>query len=247
MFIFFIFKTRSCKDTEVIAEECFAKRDQPKLNSLDVEEKKSNLYTYFFLLHPVYYSPVYYSVYSVYSAYSVYYSVWYIIVQYIIQTRYIQFKSCGPQSVSLIIDQGKYLESLCLRWWTTLSRPPSLTSPLLSWSVTTSYTLSLTTSSIQNHDCDPCSSCKLKVLPNNLFPNLPSLVWLDVRYFVAHIEKICSVWSFLLIFRDNLLITFPLTLRRSQKLKVAHSTPVFDQFNQLIVMFTLANISYIND
>ena len=45
MFIFYIFETNSCKDTEVIAEECFAKRDQPKLNSLDVEEKKSNLYT----------------------------------------------------------------------------------------------------------------------------------------------------------------------------------------------------------
>ena len=49
-----------------------------------------------------------------------------------------------------------------------------------------------------------------------------------------------SVWSLLLIFRDNLLITFPLTLRRSQKLKVAHSTPLFDQFNQLIIMFTFA-------
>ena len=124
------------------------------------------------------------------------YIVFMVAVYYILQIRYIQLKSCGPQSVSLIIDQGKYLESLCLRWWTTLSRPPSLTSPLLSWSVTTSYTLSLTTSSIQNHDCDPCSSCKLKVLPNNLFPNLPSLVWLDVRYFVGHTEKIVSLEPF---------------------------------------------------
>ena len=74
-----------------------------------------------------------------------------VAADYILQTRYIQLKSCGPQSVSLIIDQGKYLESLCLRWWTTLSRPPSLTSPPLSWSVTTSYTLSPRTSTIHNH------------------------------------------------------------------------------------------------
>ena len=123
--------------------------------------------------------------------------VFIVAVYYILQTRYIQLKTCGPQSVSLIIDQGKYLESLCLRWWTTLSRPPSLTSPPLSWSVTTSYTLSPRTSTIHNHDChDPYSGCKIKVLPSNLFPNLPSLVWLDVRYFVAHIEKIVSLEPF---------------------------------------------------
>ena len=51
-----------------------------------------------------------------------------------------------------------------------------------------------------------------------------------------------SVWSLLPIFRDNLLITFPLTLRRSRKLKVAHSTHVCGQFNQLIIMFTFAYI-----
>ena len=49
---------------------------------------------------------------------------------------------------------------------------------------------------IHNHDCDPYSGCNLKVLPNNLFPNLPSLVWLDVRYFVAHIEKIVRLEPF---------------------------------------------------
>ena len=30
--------------------------------------------------------------------------------------RFIQLKSCGPQSLALITDQGKYLESLCLGW-----------------------------------------------------------------------------------------------------------------------------------